>query len=233
MRWWRWWDCNATKFEYTPTPTTPTTPSASYTISGTVVTPSGTPIQGVQISLSGTQSGTTITNSNGAFSFTGASNGNYTLAASAAGMIFTPSTQSISVAGASSSGVTFSRVYASTQLITDAMAILHSQMLTNHATAENALVRQLTAQGISGGTVYIQTSNLYASYIENFTNDSLSFLILKSSTLAIDKEAMTTLFNNYATIDKAYVDTHYNVAVIASTKQKIDGYYALAILTFP
>ena len=217
----------------TTTPTN-TTPAASYTISGTVVTPSGTPIQGVQISLSGAETGTTISNSNGAYSFTGASNGNYTLAASAAGMTFTPSTQSISVAGASSSGVTFSRTYASTQLITDAMAIFHSQMLTNHATAENALAAQLRSQGgAGGGNSWVQTSNLYASYIENFTNDSLSFLVLKSSTLAIDKEAMTTLFNNYATIDKAYVDANYNAAVKVTTKQKIDGYYALAILTFP
>lgn len=216
------------------TPTAPTTPSASYTISGTVVTPSGTPIQGVQISLSGAETGTTISNSNGAFSFTGASNGNYTLAASAAGMAFTPSTQSISVAGAASSGVTFSRTYASTQLITAAMAILHSQMLTNHATAQNALLAQLSAQGnLLSGNTWVQTANLYASYVENFTNDSLSFLILKSSTLAIDKEAMTTLFNNYATIDKAYVDSNLNNLVKVTTKQKIDGYYALAILTFP
>ena len=114
------------------------------------------------------------------------------------------------------------------------MVIFHSQMLTNHATAEKALAHQLEAQGINGGGAWVQQSNLYASYIEKFTNDSLNFLVLKSSTQAIDKEAMKTLFNNYAAIDKAYVDKNYTIPEIAvPTKQKIDGYYALAILKFP
>jgi hypothetical protein len=216
------------------TPLTPTTPVGNYTISGSVLSASGAPIQGVQINLSGAQTATTISNSNGAFSFVGATNGSYNVSASAAGLTFTPSTKTISVAGAASTGLVFSSAYASTQVINDAMVIFHTQMLTNHATAEEALLQQLSAQGqLRSGNALVQTSNLYASYIEKFTNDSLNFLVLRSSTQAIDREAMKTLFNKYAAIDKAYVDTHFNAAVIATTKQKIDGYYALAILTFP
>jgi hypothetical protein len=88
---------------FTPTSTTlPSTPSSTYTISGTVT---GAPAAAV--TLSGAKAGSTTTDGLGKFSFTGLSNGSYVVAVSKAGYTFTPTTASVNINGSSSPSLAF------------------------------------------------------------------------------------------------------------------------------
>ena len=79
--------------------------SGSYAISGTV---SGPIRAGVHLALAGVVSGTTTTDSLGAYQFTGLPNGGYTVTPSVAGgYVFTPASLSVTVSGADVTGQNF------------------------------------------------------------------------------------------------------------------------------
>jgi len=78
-----------------------------YSVSGTV-TSGGSALQGVAVTLSGNSSGTTTTDNAGNYSFTGLSNGSYTVTPSKAGYSFNPPSQNISVNNGNLPGVNFS-----------------------------------------------------------------------------------------------------------------------------
>ena len=78
-----------------------------YAISGNV---SGAVSNGVGISLSGASSGSTVTDGSGNYSFSGLSNGAYTVMPSLAGYTFNPSIQSININGGNLPGVNFSSI---------------------------------------------------------------------------------------------------------------------------
>jgi photosystem II stability/assembly factor-like uncharacterized protein len=71
------------------------TNASFFTISGQITT-SGTPINGVSVTLSGSQPSITTTDSNGNYSFTLAGGGNYTVTPSILGFVFSPPAQSFS-----------------------------------------------------------------------------------------------------------------------------------------
>jgi hypothetical protein len=77
----------------------------TYTLSGTI---SGAGGPGALITLSGTARGTTTANNSGAFTFTGLTNGNYTLTPSKSGHSYTPTNRSVTINGGNLTGVTFS-----------------------------------------------------------------------------------------------------------------------------
>jgi len=81
-----------------------TNPPATYSISGTV---SGNATSGVLITLSGTSSATTTTAAGGTYTFSGLSNGSYTVTPSLTGNIFTPSSSAVTVNGANVTGTNF------------------------------------------------------------------------------------------------------------------------------
>ncbi|MGO9953660.1 MAG: carboxypeptidase regulatory-like domain-containing protein, partial [Dissulfurispiraceae bacterium] len=81
--------------------------STTYSLSGTISTSGGAAMAGVTVSLSGTGTGTTTTNSSGAYSFTGLSNGPYTVTPSFSGYSFSPSSINLSVSNANISGENF------------------------------------------------------------------------------------------------------------------------------
>ncbi|MGD0283069.1 MAG: C10 family peptidase [Dissulfurispiraceae bacterium] len=72
----------------------------TYSISGTVTISGGTGLPGVTMTLSGTSSATTTTESDGSYSFTGLSNGSYTISPGLSGYTFSPSNLNLSVNGA-------------------------------------------------------------------------------------------------------------------------------------
>jgi len=72
----------------------------AYSISGKVVTSSGSPISGVTMTLSGSASGATTTDGYGKYSFKGLGNGNYTITPDKTGYTFTPTSRAVSVSGA-------------------------------------------------------------------------------------------------------------------------------------
>jgi len=90
---------------------TGTATGGSYSISGTVRTPSfgmiGSPISGVTMTLSGDAGGTTTTNSSGNYAFTGLANGSYTVTPGKAGYTFTPTSRAVTISGANRTGQSF------------------------------------------------------------------------------------------------------------------------------
>ena len=72
-------------------------PQDTYTISGTV---SGAVLSGVTISLSGSDTGSTITNTSGNYSFSGIANGSYTVTPSLTGYTFSPASSTVTVSEA-------------------------------------------------------------------------------------------------------------------------------------
>jgi len=75
-----------------------------YAISGTV---SGAVTQGVLMTLSGAQSGTTTTGTGGVYAFTGLPNGSYTVTPSLSGYSFSPTSLSVNVNGSNVPGQNF------------------------------------------------------------------------------------------------------------------------------
>ncbi len=79
--------------------------TTTYSISGTV---SGATQQGVTITLSGPNSGTAVTASNGTYTFSGlVTSGTYTVTPSKSGYTFTPSNTAVSLSGADVTGQNF------------------------------------------------------------------------------------------------------------------------------
>lgn len=228
----------------TPTPVTPT-PAATFTISGSTTYPSGAALSGVQLGLSGTNTSYTISNTNGAYTFTGLPNGAYVVTPSAAGMTFSPTSKSVNIQGQSASGITFARTYESTQAIIDYMAILHSQMLTTFATNEKALSQNLAATGgFASGNHYSQSMSGYLTLVQGFANTSLAFINSKAQTMGIDTPTVSALIASYSLEDANYADTYYRnvpwgltgsslTSIISTSKNQINDVYALTILRIP
>lgn len=86
-------------------PTPPPNPS-SYSISGRVIS-NEVGLSGVNITLSGGSSATTTTDSNGEYSFTGLSNGNYTVTPSQTPYTFSPEYINIAIADLNQTGQDF------------------------------------------------------------------------------------------------------------------------------
>ena len=78
----------------------------SYSISGQV-TSGGAGLQGVTITLSGTASSSTTTDSAGNYTFTGLANGKYTVTPTVAGYSFTPQNQTADLNGTDTKGLDF------------------------------------------------------------------------------------------------------------------------------
>jgi hypothetical protein len=77
--------------------------ATTYAISGTIT---GAGSTGVTVTLSGTSSATTTTDSSGNFSFT-VVDGTYTITPTKSGYAFTPTNRSVTVSGATATGVSF------------------------------------------------------------------------------------------------------------------------------
>ena len=77
----------------------------SATISGTISPTSGG--AGATVILGGAASATTTTDANGNYSFTGLANGSYTVSPTETGYSFIPTTQAVTLSGASQGGVNF------------------------------------------------------------------------------------------------------------------------------
>jgi hypothetical protein len=90
-----------------------TTPPQTYSISG-LITPAASG-SGTAVTLSGAGSGSATADASGAFTFSGLSNGTYTLTPSRAGYTFSPTSQSVMVNGAN---VTTGANFTATQVTT-------------------------------------------------------------------------------------------------------------------
>ncbi len=79
----------------------------TYSISGVVSTLAGAPLSGVAMKLGGASSKTTTTNEQGRYTFSGLSNGSYTLKAGKSGYTFKPASRSVNIQGKNVTGQNF------------------------------------------------------------------------------------------------------------------------------
>jgi hypothetical protein len=93
---------NVTGLNFTAT----ATGIATYSITGNI-TSSGAPLANVPVTRSGSGSTTAVTDSNGNYTFSGVLNGNYSLTPSSAGYTFSPASLSVTVNGATVTGINF------------------------------------------------------------------------------------------------------------------------------
>lgn len=89
-----------------------TTMSESWSISGTVSDYASAAVSGVTLTLSGDASDSTSSAANGTYSFTGLSNGSYTVTPTLSGREFNPSSTNVTVSGANQTGKDFTRYLA-------------------------------------------------------------------------------------------------------------------------
>ena len=126
--------------------------SATYSITGTVINAvTGAAISGVSISLTGSTSMTTVTNSNGEYTFTGLSTGNYLVTASLANFIFGPSERSITVAAASVTDEIFIAIPDSISLIASGISFLPEVFVSSNQLRASLVV--------SGGNIFFTDSS--------------------------------------------------------------------------
>lgn len=115
---------------------TATAQPQTYIISGTVVGSGSTTVV-----LSGASSATTITDSSGAFTFSGLADGNYSLTPAKTNYVFTPTSLTISINGANVTGVNFTtNANAATYSISGTItpATITSGVIVTLSGAENA-----------------------------------------------------------------------------------------------
>jgi hypothetical protein len=79
----------------------------TYSISGTVKTTGGSPVAGVTVSLTGSATATTTTDTSGNYRFADLQNGNYTVIPGLTGQTFTPANSTVIVSDADKPGVNF------------------------------------------------------------------------------------------------------------------------------
>jgi len=91
----------------------------TYTISGTVCggTVCGEFVADVTINLIGTSAASTITNSNGSYSFSGLANGNYTITPVKTGYTFNPASSAVTINGLNQTGKNFEAIKVPTYII--------------------------------------------------------------------------------------------------------------------
>ena len=105
-------NANVSNVNFTGTQSSGTT----YSISGSV-TPAANGT-GVTINLTGSATGSTVTDASGNFCFTGLANGPYTITPSNVNFGFAPAQSSVTVAGANMTGVTFTATFNGETLFT-------------------------------------------------------------------------------------------------------------------
>ena len=82
-------------------------PTSTHSISGTVTLSSGSALSGVTVTLSGVSSGTATTDKSGNYTFTGLTNGSYTITPSLTGYTFSHASTSVMLNGANSTSNNF------------------------------------------------------------------------------------------------------------------------------
>lgn len=123
----------------------------TFSVSGSV---SGAVVSGVTMSLSGTSTASTTTDGSGNFTFSGLSNGPYTVTPSDSGFTFSPSSQGVTVSGTNITAVAFTATVAPTWTI--------SGNITPTTLSAGATVK---LSGAASGSAIVDSSGNYS-----FTN---------------------------------------------------------------
>jgi hypothetical protein len=164
----------------TSTPTSPT--PSTYTISGRVSGPPAT------VALSGPVTGAKVTDSTGAYSFSGLPNGIYVLSASQPGYTFSPSTAQVTINGASATAATFT---ATTAPITTTKSI---SLSWTRSTSTNVVGYNVYRADVAGGTYVKRNSALVTAttYVDSATSGRTYYYVAT----AVDSNKLESGYSN-------------------------------------
>ncbi|HQQ47114.1 MAG TPA: hypothetical protein PK747_06865, partial [Acidobacteriota bacterium] len=149
----------------------------TYSISGTV---SGATASGVTMSLTGASTATTTTATDGTYTFSGLSNGTYTVTPSKSGYTFSPTSTSVTISGANQTGKNFTATAAATYSISGtvsgATASGVTMSLTGAAAASTTTATDgtYTFSGLSNGTYTVTPSKSGYTFSPTSTSVTIS-----------------------------------------------------------
>jgi hypothetical protein len=176
-----------------------TSASSIYSISGAI---SGDVVTGVTMTLSGAGSGTATTGSSGEYSFTGLSNGTYTVTPSLSGYAFSPASTLVNVSGVSIDGINFASVSEGTGDRTDYDTV------------------SLT----SGGTYSSSTANIEKQYYlyTSTTADNPAIKVGPGGSLTLTNSKVTKSGSTSSTENSGFYG--FNSGVLASSSSATNSY---------
>lgn len=169
---------------------------ATFSISGSVKTSTGTTAPGVTMTLGGAKTATTTTSTTGAYTFAGLANGSYTVTPRKTGYTFAPTSQSVTISGANvinqnftattGSGTTYS---ISGSLKTSAGIAISGVTMTlsgaKSATTTTDINGQYSFTGLANGTYMVKVGK------------SGYYFLPSSKTATISGADVTLNFNSY------------------------------------
>jgi hypothetical protein len=171
---------------FSTTTSSPTPTTSTYTISGTAG------VSGATLTLSGAASRSTTAGSTGTYSFSSLPNGSYVVAPSLSGYTFTPSTASVSINGASKTGVNFSATASPTP-------IPHTVSLSWKAsTTTNLKGYYVYRASVAGGAYSKLTASPVATtaFVDSSVSSGRTYYYV---TTAVDSNNMESTYSNQAT----------------------------------
>jgi len=130
--------------------------ASSYTLSGSVKTSAAAAISGVTMTLSGLKSAVAATDASGNYTFTGLSNGGYTVTPVRTGYTFTPLNRAATVIGANVTGQNFTGTVVTLTLTTNKTGTGSGTITSNPSGIDCGKI--CSASFISGSTVSLTTA---------------------------------------------------------------------------
>jgi len=188
----------------------------TYSISG-IITLSGSGLSGVAMTLSGSASKTTTTDSYGFYSFSGLSNGTYTITPSKTGYTFNPSSRIITMNNSSVTGADFTASVIPTYNISGAVSGDTQADVTITLSGDTSLTTTTNAlgnysfTGLSNGTYTITPSKSGYTFTPLSTNVTITGASVPKNNFIASKACATwgdviAAYNEYVSGNKTWVD---------------------------
>jgi hypothetical protein len=192
----------------------------TYSISGTV---SGAATSGVTITLSGAKSATTTTATGGTYTFSGLSNGSYTVTPSLSGYAFSPTSTAVTVASANQTGINFT---SSVVTVTYSISGTVSGAVTSGVTMTLSGAASATTTTGTGGT-YTFSGRAAGSY--TVTPSLSGYTFSPASTAVTISSANVTGINFTSTAVSGDTALTSGVGVAGTVAASAYKYYTIAV----
>jgi Carboxypeptidase regulatory-like domain len=159
----------------------------TFSISGTITPTAGG--SGATVMLSGPAAATTTTDSAGNYSFAGLTNGTYTVTPSLTGYAFSPVSQSVTVSGASQTGVNFT----ATPQQSHTVSLLWTASTTTTVTGYNVY------RSTTNGSSYVKINSSLVTSLTYADSTVLNGTTYYYVTTAVDSTGAESSYSNQAT----------------------------------
>ena len=168
--------------------------TAKYSLSGAVRTSTGTAISSVTMSLTGTSTGSTPTDSIGNYSFANLINGSYTVTPTKTGCTFSPTSRPVTISGANVTGQDFTGTCVTGYTISGKVVTSKGAALAGATMTLSGAKSATTSTDSSGNYSFTGLAN--GSYTVKVTKTGYAFSP-SSKTATISGSNVTLNFNSY------------------------------------